>query len=81
MRVPPRSSVLPPPLWTAETTRDSPVVERRALRDPMAKVDEGAPPGPTDMYIRTPTLFTRVTPPSVAGRADTSAQDTVPLAG
>jgi hypothetical protein len=40
------------------------------------KFDVGAPPGPTDKYIRTPTLFTRVTPPATAGRSDTCAHRT-----
>ena len=56
--------------------------ERLTLRDPMAKFDAGAPPGPTETYIRTPTLLTRVTPPAMAGGCGyLGPQDAVLLAG
>ena len=43
----------------------------------VAKCDQGTRiPGPTETYIRTPTLFTRVTPLARAGRADTWAHKT-----
>ena len=74
MSVPLRSSVPWPLLWTFATTTEPPVAERSAVSDPTAKFEGGAPPGPIERYIRTPTRLTRVIPP--AGGADTSAHRT-----
>jgi hypothetical protein len=65
-----------PLLWIVATTSGSPEAERSAVSELIAKFDGGAPPGPTEMYIRMPTRFTSVTPPVTGARADTSAQTT-----
>jgi hypothetical protein len=76
VRLPLRSSVLWPLLWTFATTRASPVTERSAASDPITKFEAGAPPSPIERYILTPTRFTRVMPPAAFGDADTAAQTT-----
>ena len=74
--VPWMSSVLRPPLLIFATTSGAPVAARSAVSEAIANLAGAAPPGPIEMYIRTPTRFTSVTPPPAGAAADTSAQMT-----
>jgi hypothetical protein len=74
--VPVSLSVRPPLLRTRATTSGSPVADRSALGELIAKFDGGRPPGPIERYIRTPTRFTSRTPPAAGAAVDTSAQIT-----
>jgi hypothetical protein len=60
-------------------TRESPDDERAVVSGPSAKFDGGAPPGPIDRYIRTPTRLTSVIPCPLGGAAETVAQTTANL--
>ena len=76
VRLPMMSSGPWPLLWTVAATDGAPVAERRAVSPATVKLGGGVPPGPIEMYMRTPTRFTRVTPASADDGAETSAQMT-----
>jgi hypothetical protein len=44
--------------WILATTSGCPEGERFAVSGPMTKFDAGAPPAPTDRYMRMPARFT-----------------------